>query len=600
MPDSPSYLVVRDAEGAPIPPAPSDLGGRPARGDVAQTRPDFPEAQPLGAGAPLEAIDGLAAAVARIGRGPRVAGVILTGGLVSEDGPLVASVRAQRILENVPDGVVLLDAGDTIRWANARFRQWCGREEVCGVGFLTALGHPEILGPEFSPFHAALASGRISGATLRTADNRYLHLNAAPLLATESSAATDWPAADHVVVSIRDVTHTILEQQKRAAIHQAGQKLADLSPAELADMTIEERIDLLKSNILHYSRDLLLFDVVEIRLLDRKTGRLEPLLAEGMQPEAEARILFARTEHNGVTGYVAATGRSYFCNDTTKDPRYLEGCKGAKSSLTVPLMLHEHVIGTFNVESPEPGGFSHTDMQFLEIFSRDVAAALNTLELLVAEKASTTAESVEAIHGAVALPIDDILNDAVNVMERYIGHDADVVERLQRILRNARDIKQAIQKVGEKMTPSTAHAQHRRGERRRALTGKRILVVDADEQVRAAAHCLLERNGSIVETARDGAEAASMVRAAGDEDYDVILSDIRLPDMSGYQLFLRLSEILVDVPLVLMTGFGYDPGHSIVKARQAGINLVLFKPFRVDQLLDTLERALERPKTGTG
>ena len=91
-----------------------------------------------------------------------------------------------------------------------------------------------------------------------------------------------------------------------------------------------------------------------------------------------------------------------------------------------------------------------------------------------------------------------------------------------------------------------------------------------------------------------------MVRAAGDEDYDVILSDIRLPDMSGYQLFLRLSEILDDVPLVLMTGFGYDPGHSIVKARQAGINLVLFKPFRVDQLLDTLERALERPKTGTG
>jgi PAS domain-containing protein len=180
------------------------------------------------AGAPLEAIDGLAAAVARIGRGPRVAGVILTGGLVSADGPLVASVRAQRILENVPDGVVLLDAGDTIRWANARFRQWCGREEVCGIGFLTALGHPEILGPEFSPFHAALASGRISGATLRTADNRYLHLNAAPLLATESSAATDWPAADHVVVSIRDVTHTILEQQKRAAIHQAGQKLADL------------------------------------------------------------------------------------------------------------------------------------------------------------------------------------------------------------------------------------------------------------------------------------------------------------------------------------------------------------------------------------
>lgn len=586
MPDSPSYLIVRDAAGAEVPAA-AALPSAP--GDPA-------DALPLADHSRVETIEGLAAAVARIGRGPRLAGVILTGSLAAPDGPLVTSARAQRILENVPDGVVLLDDSDTIRWANARFRQWCGREDLGGVGFLEALGRPEILGPEFSPFHAALASGRISGATLRTTDNRYLHLHAAPLLAT--IPADDWPVGDHVVVSIRDVTHTILEQQKRAAIHQAGQKLADLSPTELADMTIEERIELLKSNILHYSRDLLLFDVVEIRLLDRKTGRLEPLLAEGMQPEAEARILFARTELNGVTGYVASTGRSYFCNDTTKDPLYLEGCKGAKSSLTVPLMLHEQVIGTFNVESPEPGGFTHTDMQFLEIFSRDVAAALNTLELLVAEKASTTAESIEAIHGAVALPVDDILNDAANVMERYIGHDADVVERLLRILRNARDIKLAIQKVGEKMTPSTAHAQHRRGERRRALADKRILVVDADEQVRVAAHCLLERNGCIVETARDGAEAASMVRAAGDEDYDVILADIRLPDMSGYQLYLRLSEILADVPLVLMTGFGYDPGHSIVKARQAGINLVLFKPFRVDQLLDTLERALERPPSG--
>jgi CheY-like chemotaxis protein len=313
-----------------------------------------------------------------------------------------------------------------------------------------------------------------------------------------------------------------------------------------------------------------------------------------MQPEAEARVLYAKPEGNGVTGYVAATGRSYTCADTTKDPLYLEGCKGAKSSMTVPLLLHDEVIGTFNVESPEPGGFSATDLQFLEIFSRDVAAALNTLELLVAEKASTAAESIEAIHGAVALPVDDILNDAVGVMERYIGHDADVVERLQRILKNARDIKQVIQRVGEQMAPSAAHAQRRQAARRATLEGRRILVVDSDEQVRAAAHALLERSGCTVETARDGAEAVSMVRAGGSDAYDAIISDIRLPDMSGHQLLLRLQEILTPVPLILMTGFGYDPGHSIVKARQAGIDLVLFKPFRIDQLIDTVEKAVLR------
>ncbi len=533
-----------------------------------------------------EEFHSLADAVVRLGQGP-VAGILLAGGDEAATGELASLLRNRDIVEQLPDGIAAVGMDGTIRWANERLAAWCGRD-CTGLRLPDALGIADTTAEDTDAFSASIAAGRPAQATLRSADGRYFDLQASPAFTAAVVGGMQ------LVVAVRDVTHTILEQQKRAAIHAAGQKLADLSPAELADMTIDERIELLKSNILHYSRDLLQFDVVEIRLLDRQTGRLEPLLAEGMQPEAEARILFARPENNGVTGYVAATGKSYFCSDTTKDPLYLEGCKGAKSSLTVPLMLHDQVIGTFNVESPEPGGFTTTDLQFLEIFSRDVAAALNTLELLVAEKASTAAESIEAIHGAVALPVDDILNDAVNVMERYIGHDADVVERLQRILRNARDIKQVIQRVGEKMAPSSAHTQRRHGERRRALVGRRILVVDSDEQVRAAAHSLLERSGCTVETARDGAEAASMVRAGSGESYDVIIADIRLPDMSGYQLLLRLQELLDPVPLVLMTGFGYDPGHSIVKARQAGIDLVLFKPFRIDQLLDTVEKAVLR------
>jgi len=335
--------------------------------------------------------------------------------------------------------------------------------------------------------------------------------------------------------------------------------------------------------------------VVEIRLLDQKTIQLEPLLAFGMEATAEKRSLQALTQNNGVTGFVAATGKSYLCEDTTEDPLYLEGCKGAKSSLTVPLVWHDHVIGTFNVESPEPRAFGESDLQFLEIFSRDVALALNTLELLAVQKANSAQESVEAIHSAVALPVDDILIDAVNVMERYIGHEPDVVERLQRILRHARDIKQVIQKIGQSMAPVQALPAGRQIEKRPLLKGKRILVVDQDETVRSAAHNLLERYGCVVETAHDGAEAVCMVRGMlHDVGYDVIISDIRLPDLNGYELLLRLQEIVDPVPLVLMTGFGYDPGHSIVKARQAGLELVLYKPFRLDQLLDTVEKAVAK------
>ena len=541
--------------------------------------------------------------MALLAGGP-VAAVVLAGPLATAPEAILSLLSGPAVLENFPDGVALLDSTGGVLWANDVLAGWFAGRGGPAANFLTALGGPtwvdhasdHQLPAGWLQDEASAASG---GVTLRMTNDHFLHVLASPVFTLAAPAlqslAADCPAGTQAaVVVVRDVTRTILEQQKRAAIHQAGQTLADLSPSELADMTVEERIELLKSNIIHYAKDLLQFDVLEIRLLDRQTSRLEPLLAEGMQPEAESRVLYAREENNGVTGFVAATGRSYLCNNTVQDPRFLEGCKGAKSSITVPLLMHSEVIGTFNVESPAPGSFTETDLQFLQIFSQDVAAALNTLELLVAEKATTAAESIEAIHGAVALPVDQILNDAVNVMERYIGHDPDVVERLRRILRNARDIKQVIQRVGEKMTPSYAQLQGRDTGQQANLRGRTILVADADDEVRAAAHNLLERQGCVVETARDGTEAVSMVKAAGDDRYDVIIADIRLPDMSGYDLLTRLQAVLDPVPLILMTGFGYDPGHSIVKAREAGVDLVLFKPFRLDQLLDTVHRCISR------
>jgi CheY-like chemotaxis protein/PAS domain-containing protein len=494
-------------------------------------------------------------------------------------------LQNERILQGMPDGVVLLDSDNSILWGNGRLREWARRENVVGANFYAALGSPEILGPDFCPFHTALATGAGSSSTLRSSDNRYYRVHAAPLFESEGPPK-------NLVVTIRDVTGEVLQQQKLAAIHQAGIELANLTPDELFLMTVEQRIELLKSNILHYTRDLLNYKVVEIRLLDAKTGKLEPLLSEGLAPEATDRALYAQPQNNGVTGFVAATGKSYLCEDTTEDPLYLEGAKGAKSSLTVPLVLHDDVIGTFNVESPEPRAFSENDLQFLEIFTRDVALALNTLELLVAEKALMAAESVEAIHSAVALPVDDILNDAVNIMERYIGHEPEVAERLQRVLRNARDIKQVIQKVGQQMAPSQAHPQASQFSERPLLRGLQVLVADADETVRSAAHNLLERYGCVVETAHDGNEAVCMVRSlSSGQSYDVIIVDIRLPDMTGFEAMVKLQGIMEHVPLILMTGFGYDPGHSIVKCRQAGLiaGAVLYKPFRLDQLLDTVE-----------
>ncbi len=508
------------------------------------------------------------------------------------------ALQSFAVLDAMPDGVVLLNQKNEIIQANKRLISWFGNKPLIGLNFYQAIGDPSIVGPEPSPLATSLARQTMTSATLQVED-RFYDLNVAPIISHGEPGVED----ARLIVTLRDATQATLQRQKLEALRQAGVALADLLPEEIFGMDVACRIDLLKENILHYTKDLLNFDVVEIRLLDQETNRLEPLLSVGIDSDVSKLPLYALAEGNGVTGFVVATGNSYLCEDTAHDPLYLDGLMGAKSSLTVPLKYHDQVIGSFNVESPEVGAFDEGDLRFVEAFARDIAVALNTLELLVAQRTNAAQQSVEAIHGAVAIPVDEILNDTVHVIESYIGHDPAVVKRLRAILKNARDIKQVIQKVGATLAPAEAVPAGVQVQQRPALKDKRVLVIDADSQVRTSAHNLLERYGCVVETAHEGKEAILMVRNCGPEDaYDAIIADIRLPDISGYDLMLQLNELMEDAPLILMTGFGYDPEHSIVKARKAGLRAgaVLYKPFRLDQLLSIVESITDPAAAAAG
>jgi two-component system, sensor histidine kinase SagS len=494
-------------------------------------------------------------------------------------------LQADYILGVLAEAVAVVNPDLRVTWANRTFEKWCGGQEIKGLSFYEALGSPEILGPDYSPFHTAL-SGKPVTTRLHRRDNHYIDLYVTPINDTAGKVSQ--------LISLgRDVTAEVQQRQKLDALHTAGRELSALTPDQLADMSVEERIELLKLNIRRFTHDLLHYQVIEIRMIDRATGKLDTLLSEGMSCTASDRELFARAEGNGVTGFVAATGKSYLCPDTTTDALYIEGATGARSSLTVPLTVGDQVIGTFNVESPQVNAFNEQDLQFAEIFSREIAAALHTLELLSAEKRSTTTQSIEAISREVALPVDNILAAATAVLDRWIGHEPEMADKLRTILASARSIKESIQKVGEDMSreakpPGASTLPPSPQEAHPRLKGLRVLVADNDERVRRSAHSLLGRFGCVVETARDGKEARTMARLS---TYDTILTDIRLPDLSGYEVYRSLREAQPQARVILMTSYGYDPSHSIVKARQDGLRFVLYKPFRVDQLLDALENS---------
>jgi DNA-binding NtrC family response regulator len=65
----------------------------------------------------------------------------------------------------------------------------------------------------------------------------------------------------------------------------------------------------------------------------------------------------------------------------------------------------------------------------------------------------------------------------------------------------------------------------------------------------------------------------------------LLITDIAMPDMDGYELYSRSRELRETLPIIMMTGFGYDPNHTVVKAKQDGLHDILFKPLDYDDLL---------------
>lgn len=485
------------------------------------------------------------------------------------------------IIEHVDDGVAIVDDQTKVIWSNKAFRSWFGASSA---------GRPvgELIDGTMSP--TALAE-LFTAARAGTAGVVRFPCGEECWFDLQVYRVPSRAGLKRFAVRLHDVTREERRRQKLAALHHAGRALNNLDADQLAEMSPAERTEVLKYNLSQFIHQLLNYDVIEIRLLDRSTGRLTPLMSEGMTEKAAATVLYAKEEGNGATGYVAATGRSYLCRDTACDHRYIEGCIGARSSLTVPLLFGDEVIGTLNIESPRANAFSEHDLQFTETFAREIAQALHTLELLQAEKTSTASASVEAVSREIALPADEILNAATRLLFHTAAKDTDKIDQLHRIIANVRSIKSAIRTVGEHIAPPRV-ANAREAAYAEKLKGRRVLVVDADERIRKSAHALLGKYGCQVETARDGQEAVEMAESG---NYDAFLLDIRLPDGSAYECYRKIRERQPDAVPVMMTGFGYDSAHSIVKARQDGLRAVLFKPFRPDQVLDALVNPAPTP-----
>ncbi len=127
-----------------------------------------------------------------------------------------------------------------------------------------------------------------------------------------------------------------------------------------------------------------------------------------------------------------------------------------------------------------------------------------------------------------------------------------------------------------------------------SIKGKRILLTEDNELNAEIATALLENMGLLVEVAHDGVECIKMLTNASDGYYDLILMDIQMPNLNGYEATMRIRQLpdgdKAAIPIVAMTANAFEDDRC--NALSAGMNCHLSKPIEVDKLTETLKQLL--------
>jgi CheY-like chemotaxis protein len=124
-----------------------------------------------------------------------------------------------------------------------------------------------------------------------------------------------------------------------------------------------------------------------------------------------------------------------------------------------------------------------------------------------------------------------------------------------------------------------------------AVRSLRCLVVDDEPPVREVIGDILESAGHVVVALGDGAEAIARFAA---ERFDLVVTDLAMPRVSGWQVARAVKQIAPQAPVFLVTGFGVE--LTAEERRTHGVDLVLVKPLQIQEVLDAVAEIAARTR----
>lgn len=118
-----------------------------------------------------------------------------------------------------------------------------------------------------------------------------------------------------------------------------------------------------------------------------------------------------------------------------------------------------------------------------------------------------------------------------------------------------------------------------------------VLIADDDDSIRGLLANILRTSDCSLDLVSNGIDA---IRAFADRHYDLVLTDLEMPGLNGFELTAAIRQLNADVPVVLITGCApadVDPSKLV----ENGIHRVIYKPFQITEILALKETLLKQP-----
>jgi CheY-like chemotaxis protein/putative methionine-R-sulfoxide reductase with GAF domain len=326
--------------------------------------------------------------------------------------------------------------------------------------------------------------------------------------------------------------------------------------------------------------------------LNKSKDELILKYASGFHPESLGNLRCIRPD-TGIFHALVEKGTFQIENEIFKDEQELASLvksDGLESMIGVPIFARGNMWGIVAILSQERYKFKKEHGEVLNLW----AAQMGELQDFLSSHFPTRSDnSLVQILGNIELlkfrlrskksiQASDIIDDLDHLQNAIL----ETSQNPDRFCEASTVEEKAEEKVDEEIITIE-------GEKMPLMEKRKVLIIDDQPIITDLLVDILLGMGYSSEVALGGKEGLKIFAKDG---FDLVITDLGMPDISGWEVSRSVKELNPSVPVILITGFGVDPDPG--KMRDSGVDFIINKPFQIDRLEKIIKQMISLKKDG--